>query len=150
MELIAIEPSKTEYPYADVYGRSPEVISMLQTLYDRTGYQQPWIGFLAVKHGEIVGSCGFKNVPMDNKVEIGYYTFPEYEGKGYASTMCRILTDLALAQQPETPLVITARTLPTGVASMCILQKNGYRRMNLISDPEDGQVVEWQYFSINH
>lgn len=150
MELIAIEPFKTEYPYVDIYGRSPEVISMSQTLYDRTGFRQPWIGFLAVKHGEIVGSCGFKSAPVDNRVEIAYYTFPEYEGKGYASTMCRILTDLALAQQPETPLFITARTLSSGIASMCILQKNGYRKTGLTSDPEDGQIVEWQYFSIHH
>jgi len=146
MELITIEPLKTEYPYADIHERSPEVIDMLHALYEQGGFCHPWVGFLAIKDGEIVGSCGFKSAPIENKVEIAYYTFPEYEGNGYASIMCRLLTDLALAQQDRASLVITARTLPTGIASMCILQKNGYRRIGMVHDPEDGEVVEWQYF----
>ena len=66
----------------DVMSRA--VITSVQELYGRVGFQPPWICYLAFEGERRVGTCGFKSPPHDNRVEIAYYTFPEDEGRGIA------------------------------------------------------------------
>src|SRR6185436_17885670 len=60
-------------------------------LFDRTGVtSQPWSGFLAVDRSSntVVGTCSFVAPPDgDGVVEIAYFTFPAFEGRGVASAM---------------------------------------------------------------
>ena len=56
-------------------------------MYPKTGFRQPWVGYLAVQDGQVVGTCGFKTPPKDGRVEIAYFTFPGHEGKGIAIVM---------------------------------------------------------------
>jgi [ribosomal protein S5]-alanine N-acetyltransferase len=110
------------------------------------GALPPWIGYLTVDSSSniIVGTCAFKGNPnKDNTVEIAYFTFPDFEGKGYATAMARALIGIALAQ-PETPQII-AHTLPRTNASTKVLQKVGMKFACDVIDPEDGPVWRWQY-----
>lgn len=119
----------------------PEVINN----YTRTGFQEPWIAYVAVDDGITVGTCAFKTPPQDGIVEIAYFTFPQYENKGFATQMARQLTDMALATNSE--LRVIARTLPIDGPSASVLRKNGFVKTGEILHPEDGLVWEWEYRS---
>jgi ribosomal-protein-alanine N-acetyltransferase len=106
----------------------------------------PWIGYLAVDVSSrtIIGTCAFKGNPNQEKtVEIAYFTFPDYEGKGYATAMARTLIEIALSH-PDTPHII-AHTLPHVNASTKVLQKVGMIFVGDVIDPEDGPVWRWQH-----
>src|ERR1044071_6302171 len=65
-------------------------------LLERTGASPPWTGYLAVDSTRraVVGTCGYTGPPdVAGQVEIAYFTFPAYEGQGYASGMARRLVD---------------------------------------------------------
>ncbi len=119
------------------------VFEKMQAMYARSGFTEPWIGYYAEVNGQIVGSCGFKNGIKNGKVEISYFTFPAYERKGYAKTMCRMLTKLAMTTDKN--IVITAQTLPAKNISHRILESNNYRRSRILFDAEHGEVWEWEY-----
>ena len=59
-------------------------------LYKLKGFHYPWIGYLANDSNIIVGAAGFNGRPQNNIVEISYYTFEEYQGKGFASNACTV------------------------------------------------------------
>ncbi|UTE78457.1 GNAT family N-acetyltransferase [Rossellomorea sp. KS-H15a] len=111
--------------------------------YEKVGFEPPWISYLAVSDSDIVGVCSFKGRPKQGRVEIGYFTFPEHEGKGYGQFMCRSLVDIAQDFDPE--VVITARTQPEDNASTSILKKNGFELQGVVTDEDDGEVWEWVY-----
>ncbi len=106
----------------------------------------PWAGYLVMRPAgcsgeEAVGTCAFKSAPVDNRVEIAYHTFPEYEGKGIATKMAEMLIMIARRIKPDITLV--ARTLPVEGASTSILKKHGFVKAGTVTDPEDGEVWEW-------
>ena len=109
--------------------------------YAKVGYIPPWIGYFAVTAGIAVGGGGFKEAPKDGRVEIAYFTVPEFEGRGFASRTARAL--VAIARQADAGLVIAAQTLPMENASTAILRKLGFRLDRAIDHPEDGEVWEW-------
>ena len=51
-------------------------------MYPKTGFRQPWVGYLAVQDGQVVGTCGFKTPPKEGRVEIAHFTFPGHEASG--------------------------------------------------------------------
>ena len=107
-----------------------------------------WGGYLAVDPGTetVIGTCGFRTGPTDDGViEIAYYTFPEYEGQGFATAMAARLK--ALAQQSPSVRRIIAHTLPERNPSTRILEKIGMRLIGEVDDPEDGIVWRWEYHS---
>jgi len=118
-------------------------LKMQVEYYAKIGYHPPWIGYLAFVDGAPVGMGGFKGRPVDNKVEIAYFTFPEHEGKGIGTRTCEALVSKALASDPQ--VEITARTLPEKNASTRILARNGFALVGAVQDPEDGEVWEWKY-----
>lgn len=86
------------------------VLAMQQDYYLKVGYSIPWIGYFAVENGQYIGTCAFKGKPEDNRVEIAYFTFPEHEGKGFATQMCRKL--VLMARKHDKSVLVCARTLP--------------------------------------
>ena len=110
--------------------------------YTTVGFEEPWIGYLALADETPVGTCGFKSPPHDGRVEIAYFTFPKFEGRGFASAMAAQL--LAIARQAGLPVVLAAQTLPERNASHRVLEKLGFRHVETIDHPEDGTVWEWQ------
>lgn len=105
-----------------------------------------WGGFLVMdaRTAAVVGTCAFKGAPdAVGTVEIAYFTFPPFEGQGYAAEMAAIL--LARAQEaPEVRRVI-AHTLPERNASTRILEKIGLRHTGTVNDPRDGAVWRWEW-----
>jgi [ribosomal protein S5]-alanine N-acetyltransferase len=118
------------------------------TMYQKTGFRRPWVGYLAVQDGQVVGTCAFKTPPQDGRVEIAYFTFLEHEGKGIATQMARLLVELAL--DTDVSISLVAQTLPRENASTTILRKLGFNRIGMAHDSDAGEVWEWQMKMTNH
>jgi RimJ/RimL family protein N-acetyltransferase len=44
-------------------------------------------GYLVLENDTIVGTYAFRSPPRNGEVEIAYFTFPEFEGRGFATEM---------------------------------------------------------------
>jgi ribosomal-protein-alanine N-acetyltransferase len=111
--------------------------------YAKVGYRIPWIGYYVNMNDKLVGAAGFKGMPVDGKVEIAYGTFPSFQKMGIGTAICRQLVQLAQATDPS--VRIMARTLMEENHSVRILRKNGFVRQGIVTDPDDGEVWEWEY-----
>jgi [ribosomal protein S5]-alanine N-acetyltransferase len=118
-----------------------ETLAATAANYRNSGFAIPWIGYLAVRGDECVGGCAFKSPPVGNRVEIAYFTFPAFEGRGFATQMARALIEVACLA--ESGVLITARTLPEEGASTKILRNLNFKLIGTVEDPEDGAVWEW-------
>lgn len=106
----------------------------------------PWLAYLAADpaRGVVIGTCAFKGVPDAGRhVEIAYFTFPGFEGQGYATAMAAAL--IAAARAASSDVKVIAHTLPEVNASGSVLRKAGMRRTGEVIDPEDGLVWRWEY-----
>jgi [ribosomal protein S5]-alanine N-acetyltransferase len=142
MRFVAILKSgHPEEPLLDLPQEAVEVGLAYIGLYQKVGYQAPWLGYLAFIDGVCVGSCGFKSPPHDNRVEIAYFTFPAFEGKGIATQMARALVEISIRAAPQA--TVAAQTLPMENASTTILKQIGFKHVTTLEHPEDGLVWEW-------
>jgi [ribosomal protein S5]-alanine N-acetyltransferase len=110
-------------------------------LYEPAGSYPPWMGYLVLENEAIVGTCAFRSPPQNGEVEIAYFTFPEFEGRGFATEMARHLIQIVKNTEPGTRIL--AFTLPEKNASNRILQKLGFDFAGETRD-EDGLVV-WRW-----
>ncbi len=111
----------------------------------RAGGEARWGSFLAMDSASrlVVGTCSYKGPPdADGAVEIAYFTFPVYQGRGYATAMAALLT--ARAGAPPPVRTVRAHTLPERNASARILEKLGFAHLGQVVDPEDGPVWRWE------
>jgi len=122
-----------------------ETLPMCIEFYKRVGFTPPWICYYAEENGRLVGSAAFKGKPVNNTVEIAYGTMEDQRQKGIGTKICKQLVELSLATDPS--VRITARTLPEHNFSTKILEKNNFILLGIVTDPEDGDVWEWEYKS---
>ncbi len=142
LELVAItENGELAKPMPSMPTMAAEVVRATTQLYGAVGYKPPWTGYLAFEDDTCVGACGFKSPPQNNRVEIAYFTFPEYESRGVATRMAAELIRLALDKMPA--VTVAAQTLPEENASTSVLKKLRFRRVDSVEHPEDGLVWEW-------
>jgi RimJ/RimL family protein N-acetyltransferase len=121
-----------------------QVVEQTLILFEAVPRETPWIGYLGVdkESGVVVGTCGFKSGPQpDGTVEIAYFTFPAFEGRGVATAMAGLL--IALARSAPEVRVVIAHTLPERNASTRVLEKAGLNHAGDIVDPENGPVWRW-------
>jgi len=118
-----------------------DVCDKTAALYKAAGSYPPWMGYLALENDTIVGTCAFRSPPRNGKVEIAYFTFPGFEGRGLATEMARQLIQIVKDTEPGTR--IFAFTLPEKNASNRILQKLGFGFAGETRD-EDGLIV-WRW-----
>ncbi|MGE8034389.1 N-acetyltransferase [Lysinibacillus sp. KCTC 33748] len=72
----------------------------------------------------IVGGIMLKGLPNEQgEVVIGYYTFPQYQGKGYMTETVRVMKDWLLSQSHVKYVI--ADTDKNNIASHKVLQKAG-------------------------
>lgn len=111
-------------------------------LYRRVGYVQPWVGYVAVADGVVVGGGAFVGPPKDGCVEIAYYTRSEHERRGWATQTASALVDVARDHDPAVGL--KAFTLMQDNASTRILTRLGFSVVGTAQDPDAGEVWEWR------
>lgn len=132
-------------PQASVKSMPPEagfVGQAYKELYATQDFLPPWIGYYAEENGALVGTCGFKCAPRGNRVEIAYFTFPKYEGRGIATQMAKDLIEMAKKTQAD--IVVFAQTRPEENASTAVLKKLGFKKLGEVQNPQDGLVWEWE------
>jgi len=108
-----------------------------------------WGGYFAIDPStrEVVGSCAFKAPPTPaGAVEIAYFTYPDFKGHGYATSMAKKL--IALAGRSPLVRCVIALTMPERNASNRVLEKVGMRFDGEVIDPEDGRVWRWQVSAV--
>lgn len=91
----------------------------------------------------IVGSCGFKNEPVDGQVEIGYGMSPDARGQGYATAAVAEL--LAVARSPGTVTSVLAQVNRANRASTRVVQKLHFESRGEKIDHEGELLVQWVY-----
>lgn len=151
--LIPIEPvapqSTTDEAF-DLSATPAHLVSLIEqviaaqiALYARTNATAPWIGYFARRAdtGAILGSCSFVGPPKDGQVEIAYFTFPDFEGRGVARQAASLLIDKA--KQSGAVSIVYAHTLPTEGASTRILTRLGFTQTGLAHDDDAGTVWRW-------
>jgi [ribosomal protein S5]-alanine N-acetyltransferase len=111
-------------------------------LYRRVGFSPPWVSYVAVDSGRAVGGGAFVGPPLDNCVELAYFTLPELQGRGYATQTAAAL--VAIARHADPQLILRAFTLPECNASTTILKRLGFALFGDAQDPDAGEVWEWR------
>lgn len=121
-----------------------EVVQKTRALVERSPREPRFGGYLALDdEGLVVGTCAFRTGPSAaGEVEIAYFTFPPYEGRGHATDMARGL--IAIARAAPKVRRVFAHTLPERNASTRVLEKAGMRLRGPVEDPEDGMVWRWE------
>jgi|SRR5882724_1870284 len=119
------------------------VITPTVQMYERRGYLEPWIGYLAIEGGRCAGTCSFTSPPLEGVVEIAYFTFPDFERRGIATCMAQRL--ISIAQERDPSVKIIAHTLMKENASTHILRKLGFVNTGAVHHPKDGNIWEWSY-----
>ena len=78
------------------------------------------------KKNKLIGNAGFKGKPgADGTVEIGYSILEPYQRNGYATEAVRSLIEWAFSVGDVNCII--AETLPDLLASIRVLEKNGFR-----------------------
>ncbi|MEL6462894.1 MAG: GNAT family protein [Cyanobacteria bacterium J06641_2] len=103
-----------------------------------------WTPRLIVVDKLIVGMCGFKNIPKDDSVEIGYGVIPSQQRKGFATRAVEVLLKEAFSQI-EIKSVI-AETAFSNYPSQKVLQKNEFVQQGSKIDLDDGELIIWQKY----
>jgi RimJ/RimL family protein N-acetyltransferase len=101
-----------------------------------------WFGHFAVdgETQQMVGVCSLKGPPVAGAVELAYFTFPGFEGRGIATEMARFTLQRA-RKLPGVQLVIAHTAAETG-ASTRILEKIGMRH---VGDAEEEGMPVWRW-----
>jgi RimJ/RimL family protein N-acetyltransferase len=94
--------------------------------------------FLAVdpRDHQIVGTCGFQGPLRGGRLEIAFWTFPPFEGRGWATAMTRALVARAFADPAVQTIV--AHTLPERAPAASVLTANGLVRVQSRRRDESG------------
>jgi RimJ/RimL family protein N-acetyltransferase len=119
------------------------VIASTVQMYERRGYVEPWVGYLAIEESRCVGTCGFTSPPVGKVAEIAYFTFPDFERRGVATRMAQRL--ISIAQECNPSVKVIAHTLTEENASTHVLRKLGFVFTGAVDHPEDGKIWEWSY-----
>lgn len=138
---ITLNEDKTNKDYASA--DCQQLLQMNDDFYQKNGFNIPWVAYFVVRQNQIVGSCSFVGQPQDGKVEIAYWTFKEFEGKGIASFACKKL--ISIANRTDPGVIITAKTAPEHNASTKILEKNNFLFTEIVQDEEIGDAWLWTH-----
>jgi RimJ/RimL family protein N-acetyltransferase len=98
----------------------------------------------------LIGLGGFKGLPHNGRVELGYSVLTQFQRQGYATEAVAGLVEFAF-QQPDVDEV-SAETLPSLAPSIGVLKKNGFRLVG--PGAEEGVIrfalarAEWERIAI--
>ena len=89
----------------------------------------------------IVGSCGFKDGPVDGQVEIGYGMAPPSRSLGFATAAIQAL--IALARESGGATSVLAQVNAQNLASSRVVQKLRFEPQGQKLDHEGELLVQW-------
>lgn len=92
--------------------------------------------------GMILGGCGFKDAPLDGRVEIGYAVAPSCRNQGVATAAVRALIQLAFAS-PDVHEVLAEIDIENE-ASTRLAQKLNFEKCGV--KVGDEKLVQWLLF----
>ncbi|HMR90380.1 MAG TPA: GNAT family protein [Saprospiraceae bacterium] len=141
LELKIIQPDEDKSNELYTSDNGQELMHMMDAFYLEVGFNVPWVGYVILNNNQVVGTAAFTGKPVDNTVEISYWTFKEWEGQGIASFACKELISIAKNTSPS--VIITAKTLPKHNASTKILQNNNFKFVKIVQDHEIGDAWLW-------
>ena len=141
-KLIPINPVQTYEEPLYQTKHCKQLIASMKPFYEKVGYQSPWVGYFITDDEVVYGTTSFASPPNNGEVEIAYWTFSEYEGRGIASHACKAIIDIA--KSFDSKIRITAKTEPRANASTRILEKNGFEFVKIVQDHEIGDAWLWQ------
>jgi RimJ/RimL family protein N-acetyltransferase len=146
LHLLAAEPEE----FAAQFGvRLHDVAqSVGQTSYDflkSFAYEtRPrFLGYLVIEgeSQQLAGTCSFKGPPDETgAVEIAFFTFPGFAGRGIATEMARFLVERA--REDERVRAVVAHTAPEHNASTRVLEKVG---MSFAGEAEEDGERVWRW-----
>ena len=143
MELLPIKEHLHENEQFVNHPDCQESIRTCIDFYKRAGFSPPWICYYVQMDGQLVAAAAFKGKPVDNKVEIAYGTFPQYQHQGIGAAIAKTLVQISLKTDPS--IRITAQTLKEENYSVRILRKNNFELIGTAMDEDEGEVWEWEY-----
>ena len=135
----------TGWPVAEAYVDFPGALEYSLDQWE-TGAADPryWM-YLIVLENQVIGLIGYKGGPAqssDSTVEIGYSIAPEHQNHGYATEAAGALVKNAAGNPSITGVL--ACTLGEPNASCRVLEKNGFRKIGEIADPDEGTIWKWR------
>jgi len=89
----------------------------------------------------VVGSCGFKGLPMNRRVEIGYGVSPACRNQGVATQAVRALLDLAFASTEIDEVL--AQVNPDNRSSTRVVEKLAFLRIGQQVGKDNEPLVQW-------
>ncbi len=110
--------------------------------YRAAGFTPPWIGYLSVDDGVVVGGGAFVTPPAENRVEIAYFTAEPWRRKGYARRTAEAL--IAIARRHAPGVELFAKTEPQANASTAVLSGLGFTHLGVTTDHEIGEAWAWR------
>lgn len=147
MELLIQSPQEFQRKFSVAFSQCLELARQVaaQTRAMHCDPIEPrWWGYFAIDPAtrQVIGTCSFVNTPdAEGMVEIAYFTFPDFEGRGFATCMAQRLLDIAV--ESEAVKQVVAHTLPERNASTRILEKLGFTGPDEFEHPVDGKVWRW-------
>ena len=115
----------------------------MAALYQKVGCQPPWVGYVSIFQGQAVGGGAFVAPPIDNRVEIAYFTSPEYQRRGNAKLTAKRLIEIAKDAAPS--VLPFAKTEPQVNSSTGILTGLGFTHVGSTTDEEIGEAWLWVF-----
>jgi RimJ/RimL family protein N-acetyltransferase len=107
------------------------------------GHVSPWSSlFLIIRSRDdrIVGTCSFKTIPADRRVEVGYGVAPAAQGQGAATAALNLLiTEAFNAGVTE----VLAEVSPQNIASTRVVEKAGFAQVGARMDEDNEYVIQW-------
>ncbi|MFB9246234.1 GNAT family N-acetyltransferase [Massilia antarctica] len=96
---------------------------------------------LRASDGMLVGACGFKDIPIDGQVEIGYGVAPACRGQGIATAAVRELARIAFAAAALERVL--AQIAPDNTPSARVAARLGFQPGATITDADGEDLVQW-------
>ncbi|MET0843294.1 MAG: GNAT family N-acetyltransferase [Mycetocola sp.] len=100
---------------------------------------EPWVAWIVARQDDrrVIGRSGFHGAPdADGMVELSYSVLPEFQRRGYATAIVRLLVDYARKQRDVR--VLRASISPDNAASLATLAKFPFVHVGDQMDEIDG------------
>ncbi|MFI5426452.1 GNAT family N-acetyltransferase [Aeromicrobium sp. UC242_57] len=145
--LAAEDPATAErvlgLPVPAEFAGTTDIWRFMDALVTADTQNADWAMQAVLEDGVIVGNAGFKGAPAGGTVELGYRISSQYRRRGLAVSAVALLLDEA-RRDARVDLVI-ARISPDNFASIGVITRSGFNRLEDHQHPRWGRQVQFGY-----